>query len=236
MKTIYVMEDETTSEILMSYLTLAGYSTRVFSSTGTLLGEIGKNSPDMLIMDADYHERDGFGIMREIKQYLPELLNIFLTANAAESERILGFELGCDDYIAKPFRAKEVLLRIQAVFRRNEGSSRYGSSSPVMTFEQLGNRMRISMREHLVSINGNEISLTEAEWKILYLLASNANILISRQRLLQQCFEYRTGCYERLIDTHIKNLRRKIQPGTWIDTIRSFGYRFTARQIISPEQ
>lgn len=217
------------------YINLEGFQAKGFSHLPELENAFSEAVPSVLVLDLSFPEGNGFPLLRNVRLRYP--CSIIVTSmSRSESDIILSYELGCDDYIAKPFRAKEVLLRIQAVFRRNEGSGRYDMQSPIMNFEQLGNRMKISMRKHIVSINGNNVSLTEAEWKILYILASNANILISRQQLLQQCFEYKPGCYERLIDTHIKNLRRKLQPGTWIDTIRSFGYRFTARQIIPPEQ
>ena len=151
-----------------------------------------------------------------------------ITARVDESDRILGFELGADDYITKPFSPKELMLRIQALFRRIDESS--GTRQSVATYKEGSNTMVIDDDEHVLMINGNPVSLTAAEWRIVFYLASNAPNLITRAQILEECFDYSFESYERVVDTHIKNIRAKLRPGSWIDTVRGYGYRFAGKK------
>ena len=163
-----------------------------------------------------------------MKEKTPHLPVIFLTARVEESDRILGFELGADDYITKPFSPKELVLRIQALFRRLDESS--SDNSNVYTYKDDENTMIIDDNEHVLSINGAPIALTAAEWRIVFYLASNAPNLITRSQILEECFDYSFESYERVVDTHIKNIRAKLKPGSWIDTVRGYGYRFSGKK------
>ena len=171
---------------------------------------------------------DGFSFVKGIKQRYPRLPVIFLTARTEESDRILGFELGADDYISKPFSPKELVLRIQALFRRIDEADT--SHDNVYKYNDGENTMVIDDNEHILSINGTPVSLTAAEWRIVFYLASNAPNLITRSQILEECFDYSFESYERVVDTHIKNIRAKLRPGTWIDTVRGYGYRFSGKK------
>ena len=167
--------------------------------------------------------------MKEIKQRYPHLPVIFLTARTEESDRILGFELGADDYISKPFSPKELMLRIQALFRRLDETGNNGDN--VFTYKDEENVMVIDDNEHVLLINESPIALTAAEWRIVFYLASNSPNLITRSQILEECFDYSFESYERVVDTHIKNIRAKLKPGQWIDTVRGYGYRFSGKRV-----
>ena len=171
---------------------------------------------------------DGFSFVKELKQEHPHLPVIFLTARTEESDRILGFELGADDYISKPFSPKELVLRIQALFRRIDEQE--NPSGNVYTYRDGENVMVIDDDEHVLSINGTPVALTAAEWRIVFYLASNSPNLITRSQILEECFDYSFESYERVVDTHIKNIRAKLKPGSWIDTVRGYGYRFSGKK------
>ena len=144
-------------------------------------------------------------------------------ARIEESDRILGFELGADDYITKPFSPKELVLRVQAVLRRY--SEKDGKSGDGL-FHVQGHTMRFDERNHSLTVNDEEVFLTAAEWRILAHLIDKADELVSRSEILTDCFDYNAESYERVVDTHIKNIRAKLGDGPWIETIRGWGYRF----------
>ena len=152
-----------------------------------------------------------------------------MTARSEESDRILGFELGADDYISKPFSPKELVLRVSALFRRmdSHGNVRGGD---IMDFQDGEDELVIDLTQHRLTVNGQEKVLTAAEWRIVTYLAQNEGRLVSRSLILEKCFDYSFDSYERVVDTHIKNIRAKLRPGDWIETVRGYGYRFCSRQ------
>ena len=230
MKLIYVVEDhDVIRNGVVQYLSLSGYESKGLKNLEEAEAAFGEAVPDLLIQDVMLPDGDGFSFVKGIKQRYPRLPVIFLTARTEESDRILGFELGADDYITKPFSPKELVLRIQALFRRLDESGTvsghvYSYSDPD------GNSLVIDDNEHVLTINGSPVSLTAAEWRIVFCLATNAPNLITRAQILEECFDYSFESYERVVDTHIKNIRAKLKPGTWIDTVRGYGYRFSGKK------
>lgn len=229
MKLIYIVEDhEVIRNGVVQYLNLSGYEAMGFKSIQDAMDAFQEKSPDLLIQDVMLPDGDGFSFVKSIKQKHSKLPVIFLTARVDESDRILGFELGADDYITKPFSPKELVLRIQALFRRVDEAS--VSQENVFRYSDGENEMVIDDDEHQLSINGEPVSLTAAEWRIVFYLASNSPNLITRAQILEQCFDYSFESYERVVDTHIKNIRAKLRPGSWIDTVRGYGYRFAGKR------
>ncbi len=230
MKLIYIVEDhEVICQGVVQYLSLSGYDAKGFKSLEEARTAFSEAVPDLLVEDVMLPDGDGFSFVKEMKAKYPSLPVIFLTARVDESDRILGFELGADDYITKPFSPKELVLRIQALFRRLDESGTvlghvYSYSDPD------GNSLVIDDNEHVLTINGSPVSLTAAEWRIVFCLATNAPNLITRAQILEECFDYSFESYERVVDTHIKNIRAKLKPGTWIDTVRGYGYRFSGKK------
>ena len=229
MKLIYVVEDhEVIRNGVVQYLTLSGYESEGFKCIADATAGFAHRVPDLLIQDVMLPEGDGFAFVKEIKAKSPRLPVIFLTARVDESDRILGFELGADDYITKPFSPKELVLRIQALFRRiDEGAEESKNQYKYFDGE---NTLMIDEDIHEIEVNGQKINLTAAEWRIVLYLVTNAPNLITRAQILEECFDYSFESYERVVDTHIKNIRTKLRPGNWIDTVRGYGYRFSGKK------
>ena len=229
MKLIYVVEDhEVIRKGVVQYLTLSGYESEGFKCIADATAGFAHRVPDLLIQDVMLPDGDGFAFVKDIKTKTPRLPVIFLTARVDESDRILGFELGADDYITKPFSPKELVLRIQALFRRiDEGAE---TSKNQYKYFDGENTLLIDEDIHEIEVNGQKINLTAAEWRIVLYLVTNAPNLITRAQILEECFDYSFESYERVVDTHIKNIRTKLRPGNWIDTVRGYGYRFSGKK------
>ena len=229
MKLIYVVEDhEVIRNGVVQYLTLSGYESEGFKCIADATAGFAHRVPDLLIQDVMLPDGDGFAFVKDIKTKTPRLPVIYLTARVDESDRILGFELGADDYITKPFSPKELVLRIQALFRRiDEGAE---TSKNQYKYFDGENTLLIDEDIHEIEVNGQKINLTAAEWRIVLYLVTNAPNLITRAQILEECFDYSFESYERVVDTHIKNIRTKLRPGNWIDTVRGYGYRFSGKK------
>lgn len=229
MKLIYVVEDhEVIRNGVVQYLSLSGYEAEGFKCLKDAREGFIKKEPDLLIQDVMLPDGDGFSFVKEMKAKNSNLPVVFLTARIDESDRILGFELGADDYIVKPFSPKELVLRIQALFRRLDNKED-SAKSKVYKYKEGDAELIIDDDIHRLTINGEEINLTAAEWRIVFYLVSNAPNLITRAQILEECFDYSFESYERVVDTHIKNIRTKLKPGEWIETVRGYGYRFAGK-------
>ncbi|MBO4716642.1 MAG: response regulator transcription factor [Spirochaetales bacterium] len=225
MKLIYVVEDhQVIREGVRRYLELAGYKVIGFGNLASVREAFRITKADLLIQDVMLPDGDGFEFVKELRASM-DIPVIFMTAKIAEEDRIHGFELGADDYISKPFSPKELVLRVQAILRRVDGGQEvetshkyyYKAESGVMCFDEV---------EHKVTVNNEPVALTAAEWRILGLLIGNTSRILPRSEILKKCFDYTSESYERIADTHIKNLRAKLGPYPWIETVRGYGYRF----------
>jgi DNA-binding response OmpR family regulator len=221
---IYVIEDhQVIASGVKQYLEFSNFECEVFYNLKSAYIAFEEKLPDLLLQDVMLPDGDGFTFVRDLrKQYTFPV--IFMTARAEESDRILGFEIGADDYITKPFSPKELVLRVQAVLRRTNqiGESLQGTSN----YYKDGARLFIDRNAHILRINDEEIILTAAEWRVLLCLVDNAHLLVARSKILEECFNYSSESYERIVDTHIKNIRAKLSKGNWIETVRGYGYRF----------
>ena len=229
MKLIYVVEDhEVIRNGVIQYLELSGFEAKGYGTLEEARAACSSRVPDMLIQDIMLPDGDGFSFVKEVRSKNQRLPIIFLTARIDESDKIMGFELGCDDYITKPFSPKELVLRVEALFRRTDGQ---GSESSARSYSLGESTMVIDEDEHKLTIDGEIITLTAAEWRIVAFLASNSPNLISRAQILEECFDYSFESYERVVDTHIKNIRAKLKKEGWIETVRGYGYRFAGKKI-----
>ena len=230
MKLIYVVEDhQVIREGVRRYLELAGYKVLSFGNLASVREAFRITKADLLIQDVMLPDGDGFDFVKELRQTV-DIPVIFMTARIAEEDRIHGFELGADDYITKPFSPKELVLRVQAIFRRVDGGKEvdrahkhtYKAEDGILCFDEI---------EHKVYVNNQNVSLTAAEWRILSLLIENTSRILPRSEILKKCFDYSSESYERIADTHIKNLRAKLGPYPWIETVRGYGYKFIGYPI-----
>lgn len=225
MACVIIVEDNSLiRDAVSGYLKLDGYKTLEFGGVTGVLDAVKRETADLAILDVMLPDGSGFALAKEIRAS-SDIPLIFLTAKDSESDRILGFELGADDYICKPFSAKELVLRVHALLRRT-GKSDGGKSAASGEWQSGNSAVFIDEGRHSVSVDGNPIELTSTEWKILLYLASNAGQVVSREQLLGECLNYFFEGSERTIDTHMANLRSKIGQ-QWISTVRGFGYRFS---------
>ncbi len=224
MACIVLVEDNAfIREAAAGYLQLDGHKIIEFDCVKGVADTIRRGVVDLVILDIMLPDGNGFNLARTIKE-IADIPLIFLTAKSSESDRILGFELGADDYVVKPFSPKELELRVQALLKRYSQTTRQGED--ICSWILDGNVLKLDSASHRLSVNTEELYLTDAEWKILKYLAGQEGLVVSRERLLSECLNYFFEGSERTIDTHIANLRGKLGASVWIETVRGYGYRF----------
>jgi DNA-binding response OmpR family regulator len=180
-------------------------------------------TPDMMVLDVMLPDGDGFLFARKVRSRT-DVPILFLTARDQESDRITGLEVGADDYVVKPFSPREVVLRVAAILRRAAGRTESNAESLVYLCGD--DRLTIDREAHRMDVNGAPVELTSAEWNILVHLSEHTPHVVSRIQLLDACLGSIAEGSERTIDTHVKNLRRKLGSEGWVQTVRGFGYRF----------
>lgn len=226
MATILIIEDERELvKVLTSYLENAGYHVLNALRGDTGLSMWQQQKPDLVLLDLNLPGMDGLDVAREIRRQA-ETPIIMVTARVEEIDRLIGLELGADDYITKPFSPREVVARVKAVLRR-AGSAQV--SAKVLRVADL----EIDLDAYRVTRNGQNIELTPTEFSILATLAGQPGRVFSRIQLLQAAqpdgFAYEG--YERSVDAHIKNLRHKIEENPkepqYVETVFGVGYRFS---------
>lgn len=223
-KTILVVDDEKRLVSLVeSYLTQEGYRVATAYNGKEALTVARREKPDLIILDVMMPEMDGYAFMRahRAEQDTPIIL---LTARVDDDEKILGLELGADDYVTKPFRPRELTARVRAVLRR------IGNSEPAAQVLHASD-LTLDREGRTVQVSNEYVDLTPSEFDILAALMSAPGRVFSRLDLLDIIQGVRYEGYERTIDTHIKNLRGKIEADPrnprYIETVYGVGYRFT---------
>jgi DNA-binding response OmpR family regulator len=224
---IFVEDNDSIREAASSYLRLDNHAVYEFGRLGGVLGAIRMKNPDLVILDVMLPDGDGFQFAKKIRSF-SQVPILFLTARSSESDRITGFEVGGDDYVAKPFSPRELVLRVKSILKRTARSDAGEKKSG--SWQLGGSVLKIDSTAHRAMIKGEALHLTAAEWKILWALATNEGMVFSRDRLLGECLDYSAEGSERTIDTHIKNLRVKLGDSGWIETVRGWGYRFAGKQ------
>ena len=222
-KTIMVVDDEKRLVSLVeSYLIQEGYRVVTANDGVEALPIARREKPDLIILDIMMPEMDGYGFMREHRKELDTPI-IMLTARVDDDERVIGLELGADDYITKPFRPRELVARVRAVLRRA------GKSEPQGKVLQVAD-ITLDRDTREVMVADRSVDLTPSEFDLLTALMSSPGRVFSRLDLLDIIQGVRYEGYERTIDTHIKNLRAKIESDPrsprYIETVYGVGYRF----------
>lgn len=222
MAKILIVEDELNlNQILQDYLHHFGYQTVSAVTGAEALSFWKEEKPDLILLDLNLPDMDGLEIMREIRR-IDTIPIVIVTARDAEIERLIGLELGSDDYISKPFSPREVVARIKAVLRR------VGQPVAPATILRLGN-LQMDLRGHTASLNGVELELTPAEYEILAQFMNEPDRAFTRLELLEATQGGGYEGYERTIDIHIKNLRQKLKAidpeNNAIQTVFGVGYR-----------
>ena len=221
-QTVLVVDDERDIvELVRHHLQQAGFRVLTAADGRQALEAARRETPDLIVLDVMLPALSGMEVARLIRQdektrRIPILM---LTARGDEVDRVVGFEIGADDYVVKPFSPRELVLRIQAILRREaeEDSAKPLAFGPLI----------IDLGGHTVRLKGKEITLTATEFKLLHRMARRPGRVFGRDQLLSEVWGYGGEVETRTVDTHVKRLRAKLgSSGEWIETVRGVGYRF----------
>ncbi len=219
---IAVIDDEPDIlELVSLHLKKANFEVKGFGDGASFLTSILRRVPDLIILDLMLPDIDGIDLLKDLKSdnRYSSVPIIILTAKNHESERILGLELGADDYVVKPFSPRELVARVKAVLRR---MTREATKSPI----RIEDKIYIDPESFTVEVNGSAIKLTTVEFRILYLLASKMGRVFTRNEILDHLWGEEKAVVDRTVDVHILHLRHKLgSAGTIIKSIRGVGYK-----------
>ncbi len=222
---ILIIEDEPDIRKNLEYnITREGYEVISASSLSEGRQKLESDSFTLLLLDLMLPDGSGLDLFRELKQNksLSTMPVIILTAKDDEVDKVVGFELGADDYVTKPFSVRELILRVKAVLKRGE------RKSDNMEVQRQFGELKIDIDSHEVFVNDDHVSLTALEFKLLRQLVERRGRVQSRDQLLSDVWGYSSDVTTRTVDTHIKRLREKLgDMGKYVQTIRGVGYKFT---------
>jgi DNA-binding response OmpR family regulator len=221
-KLILVVEDEPNiAEICRDYLTRAGFRVITAGDGPRGLALARREQPDMVVLDLMLPGMDGLDVCRELRRET-EVPIIMLTARIDERDRLIGLELGADDYLSKPFSPRELVARVRAVLRRTVATE----TKPIVRALDLS----LDRGRYRAILPDREVPLTPTEFEILVTLASQPGRVFSREQLLQAARGVSFESYERAVDSHIRNIRKKIEPAgadpRYVITVHGVGYKF----------
>ena len=225
-KILIVDDDANICELLRLYLEKDGFDTVVANDGEQAVEYASKYSPDLILLDIMLPKLDGWQVCREIRK-TSETPIIMLTAKGETFDKILGLELGADDYVSKPFDTKEVIARIKAVLRRTNDSDK-GSQISEVRYDKL----RINLTNYELEVNGVKIDTPPKELELIYHLASNPNSVYTRDQLLDEVWGFDYYGDSRTVDVHVKRLREKLEnvSDEWsLKTVWGVGYKFEVK-------
>jgi two-component system phosphate regulon response regulator PhoB len=225
-RTIFLLEDDPDiSRLVCHHLEAAGYLVRSYSRGTNLIPDAVRERPSLILLDIMIPDGDGMEICRHIRAAGGPLARtpiVFLTARSSEKDRIIGLELGADDYVSKPFSPNELVARIRAVLRRSEG---HLGPERIKVGE-----LEIDSSAMTVTVRGNQVATTATEFRLLQYLASNAGRAVTRDQILDAVWSGSTFVGPRSVDVYIRKLREKIELDPerpqYLRTLRGTGYRF----------
>ena len=220
---VFIVEDEPDLRDTLKYnLENEGFSVEAFSNGEDFLSSVDKNIPNLVILDLMLPGVSGLDVCRELRsnENYDGIGIVMLTAKSEEIDRIVGFELGADDYVTKPFSVRELILRVKVLLKKRTDD---GANEQTLEFGPI----LMNLDAHEVSIDGKIVNLTALEFKLLKHLLKRKGRVQTRDQLLGDVWGYSSEVTTRTVDTHIKRLREKLgEPGDLIQTIRGVGYRF----------
>ena len=222
MRILVVEDDQLLNKTLSYNLSAVGYSVDGAMSKAVAIRFLEKQDYDLIVLDVNLPDGNGFDICHEVKERRPDTAVIFLTANDMESDMLKGFELGADDYVTKPFGMMELISRIKAVLRRTQKDAQDPQDVIV-----LGD-IEMNTKKHEVTADGEVVTLTLKEYELLKRLMKNPNIVMTRDCLLEDIWGYDFDGETRTVDVHVRTLRQKLgKSGEKIETVRGVGYRMS---------
>lgn len=224
-KRILIIEDEEDIAELISFnLEQARFDSLILSSRHHIISQARQYKPELILLDLMLPDLDGLELCKQLKRdkNLFNIPVIMVTAKGTENDRILGLELGADDYIVKPFSPRELVLRVKAVLSRVYPDE----TAPADTILRIG-PVELDSRKHVVYVEQILVKLTLTEFRLLQELMSHAGMMRTREILLENVWDYLFDGYDRTIDTHIRRLRKKLgTASSYIETVRGLGYSF----------
>ncbi|HAL19299.1 MAG TPA: DNA-binding response regulator [Ruminococcaceae bacterium] len=225
-KILIVDDDENICELLRLYLEKDGFETVVANNGEQAVDYAAKYTPDLILLDIMLPKLDGWQVCREIRKS-SDVPIIMLTAKGETFDKILGLELGADDYISKPFDTKEVIARIKAVLRRSSDKDKASQIQEVKY-----DKLRINLTNYELEVNGVKIDTPPKELELIYHLASNPNRVYTRDQLLDEVWGFDYYGDSRTVDVHVKRLREKLEnvSDRWsLKTVWGVGYKFEVK-------
>lgn len=229
MRKILVVDDEPAIVTLLTYnLQQQGFETLTANNGEMALHVAQTNVVDCILLDLMLPGMDGLAVIKQLRQLQNEVPVIIITAKSQEVDRIIGLELGADDYISKPFSPREVVARINAVLRRNTAhqGANQNDDQRILSLASLV----VDLEHHLVTVHDQQLHLTPKEFELLVYFMENKTQVLSRQQLLQHVWDVDYGLESRMVDIQVSHLRDKLREyapeQNWIKTVRGFGYQF----------
>lgn len=226
-KILVADDDQNISDLLRMYLEKEGFSVCLASDGEQALAKFQTENPDLVLLDIMMPKLDGWQTCREIRKK-SEVPIIMVTAKGETFDKVLGLELGADDYVVKPFEAKEVVARIKAVLRRT-GKSQVKQDTKEVSYENLV----VNMTKYELKVNGEVVDTPPKELELLYHLASNPNRVYTRDQLLDEVWGFEYYGDSRTVDVHVKRLREKLEGVSekWaLKTVWGVGYKFELKE------
>lgn len=222
-KVLVVDDDKNICEVIKMYLENSGYHVRVVNDGREAQEAFSSYKPDLVLLDVMLPYLDGIDVLKWIRRD-SETPVIMITAKGETFDKVLGLELGADDYIVKPFEPKELMARVKAVLRRYTSE---GDNKETLSFDNLV----IDINSYNVTYKGQEIKMPPKEFELLHFLASNKNRVFTREQLLCEVWGYDYPGDSRTVDVHVKRLREKVAGGdTWqLETVWGVGYKFEVK-------
>jgi two-component system, OmpR family, response regulator RegX3 len=235
-RTILMVEDESSiTEPLAEALDREGFATRVAGTVADAISAADDEMPDLVLLDVMLPDGSGYDVARRLRER-SKVPIIMLTARGEETDRIVGLELGADDYIVKPFSAREVAARIRAVLRRTDDAvsprSEAGDTAATGGAPLEVGPVRVDRARRAATVKGEELDLTRKEFELLDLLVSEAGSVITRERLIDEVWDTNWFGSTKTLDVHVSSLRRKLGDDSanprFIHTVRGVGFRFAS--------
>jgi DNA-binding response OmpR family regulator len=224
-KILVVDDDVNICELLRLYLEKEGYTVSIVNDGESAVKSFGEIQPDLMLLDIMLPRLDGWQVCREIRKFSDKPI-IMLTAKGETFDKVLGLELGADDYVVKPFDAKEVVARVKAVLRRSAGA-------PAADIKQVEyDKLKINLTNYELWVDGKRIDTPPKELELIYHLASNPNRVFTRDQLLDEVWGFDYYGDSRTVDVHVKRLREKLEgvSDKWeLKTVWSVGYKFETK-------
>ena len=223
---LVVDDEENIREVIKEYAEFEGHQVSEACDGMQAIEMVKNNDYDIIIMDVMMPRLDGYSACKEIRK-IKQIPVLMLSARGEEYDKLFGFEIGIDDYVVKPFSPKEVMARVNAIVKRNQGAKQAPAAPAPETGKFGGLEINFTSRD--VYIDGVKANLTPKEYDLLFYLVRNKNIALTRNKLLEEVWGYDFFGDDRTIDTHIKMLRNNLGPyRNYIVTLRGMGYKFEA--------